>query len=130
MPNKKVQKAKKTIDNTDKKIPKIRVATLNENKLNKKGIGQTKGCGCQKCPCPCDDQLPCLCEPVPPPCKCDIQCKCVFNTPEPKPCPNDGCKTDTCGCQGYCPSVKHQSGNKPQGGSQTFFKIAGDKDIK
>jgi hypothetical protein len=128
MPKEKVQKAKKTIVKTDKKIPKIRVVTLNENPLTKKGIGQTK-CACQKCPCPCDDDIGCLCEPVSCPC---IQhyppCPCMDHKPQPT-CPQHGCKTDTCGCQGYCPNVKPPK-VKGQGGSRTFFKIAGNKDKK
>lgn len=135
MPNKKVQKAKKTIVKTAKKIPEIRVVTLNENPLTKKGIGLTKSCACEKCPCSCDTDPGCLCQPVQ--CTCLLKndpqpyppCPCMSHPPQPPPCPHHGCKTDTCGCQGYCPNVKPPK-VKGQGGSRTFFKIAGDKDKK
>jgi hypothetical protein len=85
MSDKKVPKTKKVIAKT-KKIPRIRVVTLDKKIPAGEVDKQDKGCCKETCPCACDSKY-CFCQPVE--CRCVIEppCLCEFkHVPQPCSC--------------------------------------------
>lgn len=99
MPEKKELKAKTKIVKPDKKVPKIRIVTLDEKSRSKKADSRAAMCVCDG-DCPSFE-----CRPQVIVCDCDPQCHCDGNTDE----------------------KKQQQPKKGKEEHRTFFKIAGSE---